>query len=127
MSWFPLTCNLIYNFIPFSSISATWPLCYFSDKLGILLPRALHWLSTPLGMLFSALCTAQCFFKSYLNITFSRASLRSSCCCLVSKSYPTLCDLMECSPPGSSVHRISQAGILQWVSMLLSLYLSSLE
>ena len=49
------------------------------------------------------------------------------CCCLVSKSYPTLCDLMECSPPGSSVHRISQAGILQWVSMLLSLYLSSLE
>ena len=35
----------------------------------------LHWLSTLLGMLLSALCTAQSFFKSYLNITFSRASL----------------------------------------------------
>ena len=24
--------------------------------------------------------------------------------CLVSQSCPTLCDLMNCSPPGSSVH-----------------------
>ena len=30
----------------------------------------LHWLSTLLEMLFSALCIAQSFFKSYLNITF---------------------------------------------------------
>ena len=28
----------------------------------------------------------------------------------------TLCDLMDCSPPGSSVHRIFQAGILEWVT-----------
>ena len=26
------------------------------------------------------------------------------------------CDPMVCSPPGSSVHRISQAGILEWVA-----------
>ena len=24
--------------------------------------------------------------------------------CLVTQSYPTLCDPMDCSPPGSSVH-----------------------
>ena len=24
------------------------------------------------------------------------------CCCLISKSYPTFCDAMDCSPPGSS-------------------------
>ena len=33
-------------------------------------------------------------------------------CCLVAKSCPTLCDPMDCSPPGSSVHGILQARIL---------------
>ena len=28
----------------------------------------------------------------------------------------TLCNLMDCSPPGSSVHGISQARILEWVA-----------
>ena len=31
--------------------------------------------------------------------------------------YPTLCDRMDCSPPGSSVHGIFQARILEWVAM----------
>ena len=30
---------------------------------------------------------------------------------------PTLCDPMDCSPPGSSVHGILQARILEWVSI----------
>ena len=30
------------------------------------------------------------------------------CCCLVAKSYPTLCNPMDCSPPDFSVHGISQ-------------------
>ena len=30
---------------------------------------------------------------------------------------PTLCDPMDCSPPGSAVHGILQARILEWVSM----------
>ena len=29
----------------------------------------------------------------------------------------TLCDPMDCSPPGSSVHRIFQARILKWVAI----------
>ena len=29
----------------------------------------------------------------------------------------TLCDAMDCSPPGSSVHGILQARILEWVAM----------
>ena len=36
---------------------------------------------------------------------------------LVAKLCPTLCDLMDCSPPGSSVHEISQARILEWVAI----------
>ena len=40
--------------------------------------------------------------------------------CVCAKSLQfclTLCDLMDCSPPGSSVHWVSQARILEWVSM----------
>ena len=33
---------------------------------------------------------------------------------LVAQSYPTVCDLTDCSPPGSSVHGILQARILEW-------------
>ena len=32
-------------------------------------------------------------------------------------SCPTLCDPMDCSPPGSSVHEVLQARILEWVPM----------
>ena len=35
----------------------------------------------------------------------------------VAQSYPTLCDPMDCSPPGSSVHRIFQARVLEWVAI----------
>ena len=33
------------------------------------------------------------------------------------RSYPTLCDPMDCSPPGSCVHGILQARILEWVAI----------
>ena len=40
------------------------------------------------------------------------------CVCATSLwSRLTLCDPMGCSPPGSSVHGILQAGILEWVFM----------
>ena len=35
----------------------------------------------------------------------------------VAQSYPTLCDPMDCSLPGSSVHGIFQAGVLEWVAI----------
>ena len=42
------------------------------------------------------------------------------CACLVTQSCLTLCDPVNCSPPGSSVHRILQAGILEWVAISYS-------
>ena len=38
----------------------------------------------------------------------------------VTQSCPTLCDTMDCSPPGSSVHGIFQARILAWVAISYS-------
>ena len=39
---------------------------------------------------------------------------------LVAQSCPTLCDPMDCSPPGSSVHGILQARILEWGAISFS-------
>ena len=39
---------------------------------------------------------------------------------IVDQSCPILCDPMDCSPPGSSVHRILQARILEWVAISFS-------
>ena len=36
---------------------------------------------------------------------------------LVAQLCPTLCDPMDCSPPGSSVHGVLQAKILEWVAI----------
>ena len=41
-------------------------------------------------------------------------------CVLVAQSCLTLCHPMDCSPPGSSVHGILQARILEWVAISFS-------
>ena len=38
----------------------------------------------------------------------------------VAQSCPTLCNPMDCSPPGSSVHGIFQARVLEWVAISFS-------
>ena len=36
---------------------------------------------------------------------------------LVTQSYPTLCNLMDCSPPDSSIYGISQARMMEGVAI----------
>ena len=38
----------------------------------------------------------------------------------VALSCPTLCDPMDCGPPGSSVHGIFQARVLEWLAIVFS-------
>ena len=45
---------------------------------------------------------------------------RESVNVLVTQSRLTLCDPMECSLPGSSVHGIFQARVLEWVTVSFS-------
>ena len=62
------------------------------------------------------LCT-----QFYLMLFFPFGILSLPCACTHAQSlqlYPTLCDSMDCSPPGSSVHGILQARILEWIAML---------
>ena len=39
------------------------------------------------------------------------------CVCSVTQLCPSVCDRMDCSLPGSSVHGIYQARLLEWVAM----------
>ena len=41
-------------------------------------------------------------------------------CVLVAQSCPTLCDPMDSNPPGSSVHGILPARVLEWVTIFFS-------
>ena len=52
-------------------------------------------------------------YKAIKNIV---GSIYRHCCCLVAKSCPALCNPIDCSPLGSSVHGISEASILERVS-----------
>ena len=38
----------------------------------------------------------------------------------VAQSFSTLCDPIDCSPPGSSVHGIFQARVLEWGAIAFS-------
>ena len=38
----------------------------------------------------------------------------------IAQSCPTLCDPVDCSPPGPSIHGILQARILDWVAISFS-------
>ena len=40
--------------------------------------------------------------------------------CVQAQSRPTLCDPMDCTLPGSSVHGIFQARILEWIAISFS-------
>ena len=59
------------------------------------------------------------YFCNWLEITkftdFMVSIWRVYGCVLVAQSCPTLCDSIDCSPSGYSVHGILQARILEWV------------
>ena len=64
-----------------------------------------------------------CLIKSNFHCT-SQSDEEMICCVtvkvLVAQSCLTLCDPMDCSLPGSSVHGILQARILEWVAIPFS-------
>ena len=43
------------------------------------------------------------------------------------QSFPTLSDPMDCGPPGSSIHGIFQARVLEWGAIAFSKYYSAIK
>ena len=56
-------------------------------------------------------------YKVHLVTVYLKIALYFVCVCADSQWCPTLCDPMDWSPPGSSVHGILQARILEWVAI----------
>ena len=90
-----------------------WPHGLQPSRLsGIFQARILEWVSISYSNIYIILANKS---KSYqLSTNFTAATAKSL------QSRPTLCDAMDSSPPGSSVHRILQARILEWVPISLS-------
>ena len=63
-------------------------------------------------ILFNVYC-----WYTYIKVTAKRMKKKES---VVTQSCSTLCDPVDCSPPGSSVHGILQIRIVEWVAMLFS-------
>ena len=53
----------------------------------------------------------------HCNFCPCQSHLEEFTLCSVAQSCLTLCDPLDCSPPGSSVHRIFQAGIVELVAI----------
>ena len=66
-------------------------------------------------MLFSLLCSLR-----PSDVSSADCLAFCWCCCMCDQSCPTLCGPMDCSPPGSSVHGILQARILEQVAFPFS-------
>ena len=58
--------------------------------------------------------------KFYLNNKEEINRIKVKVKVLVTQSCPTLCNPKNCSPPGSSVHGILQARILEWAAISFS-------
>ena len=65
-------------------------------------------------------CKLDCFVLVYRFLEDVRELKSKVVLCLVTQLCPILCDTMNCSLPGSSVHGIPQAGILELVVIPLS-------
>ena len=81
-----------------------------SHKQQLSRDRLLPWLLSPGSGL---LCSASEQHRLHLyNTLFTRQCLSRSC--------PTFCDPVDCSPPGASVHGILQARTLEWIAIPFS-------
>ena len=78
------------------------------SRQGSSQPRDRTQISRIAGRFFTSWATREALNKSSLNFLMLF---------LVIQSCPTLCDPMDCSPPGSSVHGVLQARILKWVAI----------
>ena len=80
--------------------------------------HAFYWADLLLGKFYGCVSCFRCNIKFVLSNWPEVINLKVNN--FVNRSCLTLCDPVDCSPPGSSVHGILQAGILEWVAISFS-------
>ena len=78
-----------------------------SSVHGIFKARVLEWVAIAFSN-----------FEDYIQLNEHLSC--SCCCCLVAQLCLTLCDPMDCSLPGSSIHGTFQARVLEWGAIAFS-------
>ena len=89
---------------------ASWEICMQIKKQQLELNMD-QWTGSKLGKKY---IKAVYYHPAYL--TYMQSESESE----VTQSCPTLCDPMNCSLPGSSVHRVFQVRVLEWVAISFS-------
>ena len=78
------------------------------------------WARVPKSPLSPDLCPPDLSLRDRWQSPQVKLLSHHQCPVLVAWSCPTLCCPMDCSPPGSSVHGILQARIVEWVAIPFS-------
>ena len=100
--WFTLIHRCILSEVPFPT----------KKKTGFLLGI------TVLGWHWSIIYLS--WFHEFVQIFALLLNLLWDILCTCAQSWQILCSLMGCSPPGSSLHGIFPAGILEWLAISYS-------
>ena len=106
-----------YHFDPHNSLLLGYPMNFRSLSI---MPGLYVWYARSIPQ---PSYDKQKHFQTLHNIPWGEKSPSKIPACVYAKSIqscPTLCNPMDCSPPGSSVHGILQTRILEWVAMPFS-------
>ena len=90
-----------------TTCSASWEICMQVKKQQLELDMEQQ-TGSKLGKEFVKAVYCHPAYLTYMQSMYVR---------LVAQSCPTLCNPMDCSPPGSSIHGILQARGLEWVAI----------
>ena len=74
----------------------------------------------PLAVLESGISVGKMAYQTLENESIETLLLKGMCVCISLSVVSDSCDPTDCSPPGSSVHGISQVRILEWVGISFS-------
>ena len=115
-----LSCSVVSNYLQPHGLLCLWNSPGKNNWSGLPFPSS-GGLPSPGIELMSPALTSRFFTTELpgklkirtLGLTYTLCRVPS----LFAQSCPILCNPMDCSPPGSSVHGILQARILEWVAM----------
>ena len=105
------------NLLPFSALVVSFMEHYFSISSAFAIHCLCH-SRLARGISLSLHPTED--FNLILGFSAGCGSPNWSCVILVTQWCPNLCNPMDCSQPGSSVHGIFQARIVEWVAISFS-------
>ena len=104
---------------PQSPLHCVAPACIHTLYEKALNMDSRQWLLCfPISVGSTLLQARNCVF--FYLLFLEQSMMYDSCICPVTQSCPTVCNPMDCRLPGSSVHGILQARILEWVAISFS-------